>query len=87
LLPTRQFDEAESYADSGAKVAAAVLNPFAYADMHELKGDAQMGQEKLTRAHDVQALPGAVQDVRVLPSLDIGARAAEEAVRGGAARS
>lgn len=42
-----QFDEAESYADSGAKVAAAVLNPFAYADMHELKGDAQIAQGKL----------------------------------------
>ena len=42
-----QFDEAESYADSGAKVAAAVLNPFAYADMHELKGDAQIALGKL----------------------------------------
>ncbi len=42
------FDEAESYADSGAQVAAAVLNPFAYADMHELKGDAQIAQGKLT---------------------------------------
>ena len=46
-MQLQQFDEAESYADSGAKVAAAVLNPFAYADMHELKGDAQIAQEKL----------------------------------------
>jgi hypothetical protein len=47
-MELQQFDEAESYADSGAKVAAAVLNPFAYADMHELKGDAQVAQGKLT---------------------------------------
>ena len=47
-MQLEQFDEAESYADSGAKVAAAVLNPFAYADMHELKGDAQIAQGKLT---------------------------------------
>lgn len=47
-MELRQFDEAGSYADSGAKVAAAVLNPFAYADMHELKGDAQIAQGKLT---------------------------------------
>lgn len=46
-MQLRQFDEAESYADSGAKVAAAALNPFAYADMHELKGDAQIAQGKL----------------------------------------
>ncbi len=42
------FAEAESYADSGAKVAASLLNPFAYADLHELKGDAQIAQNKLT---------------------------------------
>ncbi|UQA57127.1 hypothetical protein [Polyangium aurulentum] len=47
-MQLEQFDEAESYADSGVKVAGAVLNPFAYADMHELKGDAQIAQKKLT---------------------------------------
>lgn len=46
-MQLQQYDEAESYADSGAKVAAAVLNAFAYADMHELKGDAQIAQGKL----------------------------------------
>jgi hypothetical protein len=39
--------EAESYADSGIKVAAAVLQPFAYADLHEARGDAQLAQGRL----------------------------------------
>lgn len=46
-MELQQHDEAESYADSGAKVAAAVLNAFAYCDMHELKGDAQIAQGRL----------------------------------------
>ncbi len=37
-------EEAESYADSGTKVAAALLNPYAYCDFFELKGDAQIAQ-------------------------------------------
>jgi tetratricopeptide (TPR) repeat protein len=39
-------EDAESYADSGTKVAAGVLNPFAYADLFEKKGDAQLAQGK-----------------------------------------
>lgn len=46
-MQLRQYQEAESYADSGAKVASGVLNPFAYADFYELKGDAQIAQDKL----------------------------------------
>lgn len=42
-----QFDEAESYAESGAKVAAGLLNAYAYCDMHELWGDAQIAQGRL----------------------------------------
>lgn len=42
-----QYDEAESYADSGAKVAAGALNPTVYADMFEKKGDAQLAQNKV----------------------------------------
>ena len=42
----RQLDEAASYADSGARVAAAALNPFACADLHERKGDAELAQGK-----------------------------------------
>jgi tetratricopeptide (TPR) repeat protein len=41
-----QHQDAESYADSGTKVAAGVLNPFAYADLYERKGDAQLAQGK-----------------------------------------
>jgi hypothetical protein len=41
-----QHAEAESYADSGTQVAAGVLNPFAYADMYEKRGDAQIAQRK-----------------------------------------
>jgi tetratricopeptide (TPR) repeat protein len=36
--------DAESYADSGGQVAAAALNPYAYADLCERKGDAQLAQ-------------------------------------------
>jgi len=42
-----QHAEAESYADSGTQVAAGVLNPFAYADLFEKKGDAQIAQNKI----------------------------------------
>ncbi len=38
--------DAESYADSGTKVAAGALNPFSYADLYERKGDAQIAQGK-----------------------------------------
>jgi tetratricopeptide (TPR) repeat protein len=41
-----QHGEAESYADSGTKVAAGALSPLAYADLHEKKGDAQIAQGK-----------------------------------------
>jgi tetratricopeptide (TPR) repeat protein len=47
-MELQHYEDAESYADSGAKVAAGVLNAFAYADMHELKGDAQIAQGKLS---------------------------------------
>lgn len=40
------FAEAESYADSGTKVAASVLNPFATCELHEKRGDAQLAQAK-----------------------------------------
>jgi tetratricopeptide (TPR) repeat protein len=46
-MALEQYEEAESYADSGIKVAAAVLQPFAYMDFHELVGDAQLAQGKL----------------------------------------
>ena len=39
--------EAESYADSGAKVAAGALSPTVYADMFEKKGDAQIARNKV----------------------------------------
>jgi tetratricopeptide (TPR) repeat protein len=45
-LDSGQHADAESYADSGTRVAAGVLNPFAYADLHEKKGDAQVAQGK-----------------------------------------
>lgn len=38
--------DAESYADSGAQVAAGALSPTVYADMYEKKGDAQIAQNK-----------------------------------------
>jgi tetratricopeptide (TPR) repeat protein len=49
-LELQQGSEAESYAESGAQVAAATLNPFAYADLHEKKGDAQVAQNKIKAA-------------------------------------
>jgi hypothetical protein len=45
-LELGHFAEAESYADSGTHVSAAVLNPFANADLFEKKGDAQLAQRK-----------------------------------------
>lgn len=45
-----QPDEAESYADSGIKAAAAAINPFAYCDLHEQRGDAELAQGKLSAA-------------------------------------
>jgi tetratricopeptide (TPR) repeat protein len=46
----KHYPDAESYADSGAKVAAGLLNPFVYADMLERRGDAQIEQRKLGEA-------------------------------------
>jgi tetratricopeptide (TPR) repeat protein len=46
-MELQHFEDAESYADSGTQVAAAVLNAFAYADLFEIKGDAQIAQGKL----------------------------------------
>lgn len=43
-MALRHHEEAESYADSGVQVAAAVLNAFVYTDFHELLGDAQLAQ-------------------------------------------
>lgn len=41
-----QHGEAESYADSGTQVAAGVMNPFAYADLFQKRGEAQIAQGK-----------------------------------------
>lgn len=49
-LQLRHYEEAESYADSGAKVAAGALSPTVYADMFEKKGDAQVAQNKVEEA-------------------------------------
>ena len=49
-MALKDFEEAASYADSGTKVAAAVLNPFADADLFELKGDAQAARDDLSGA-------------------------------------
>jgi tetratricopeptide (TPR) repeat protein len=40
-------EDAESYADSGAKVANAAISPTVYADMFEKKGAAQLAQNKI----------------------------------------
>jgi len=45
-LQLGHYAEAESYADSGAKVANAAISPTVYADMFEKKGDAQLAQNK-----------------------------------------
>jgi hypothetical protein len=42
--------DAESYADSGAQVAAGALNPFAHCDLIEQKGDAQLLQGRTADA-------------------------------------
>lgn len=49
----QHFVEAESYAESGTRVAAAVLNPYAYCDLHERWGDALLAQSKLAEAIEV----------------------------------
>jgi hypothetical protein len=41
-----ELEEAESYADSGTKVAAALLNAYSYCDFFELRGDTQIAQGK-----------------------------------------
>jgi predicted negative regulator of RcsB-dependent stress response len=43
-------EDAESYADSGTKVAAAAVNPFAYCDFFAQRGDAQVARGKLPDA-------------------------------------
>jgi hypothetical protein len=45
-----EYADAESYADSGTKVAAKSLNPFTYADFHQFLGDAQFAQRKIDDA-------------------------------------
>lgn len=45
-----QHAEAESYADSGARVAAATLTPGAYIDMLDRRGDAELAQAKYEQA-------------------------------------
>lgn len=49
-LQMQHYPEAESYADSGAKVANGALSPTVYADMYEKKGDAQVAQNKVSEA-------------------------------------
>jgi tetratricopeptide (TPR) repeat protein len=49
-MELRHFEDAESYAHSGARVAAAVLNPFACADLYEMKGDAEVAQDRRSAA-------------------------------------
>lgn len=46
-MALRHYEEAESYAESGTKVAAATLSPFVYTDFHELMGDAQLAQNRV----------------------------------------
>jgi hypothetical protein len=55
-MALKHYEEAESYADSGTKVAAAVLQPFAYMDFHEMKGDAQLAQSKLAEGKLAEGL-------------------------------
>jgi tetratricopeptide (TPR) repeat protein len=47
-----QHDEAASYADSGATLAAVSFNPYTYADLVERKGDAEIAQGKTALALD-----------------------------------
>lgn len=71
------LSDAESYADSGSQVAAAALNPFAYADLLERKGDAQVAQGRSEdavvsygRARDIAKMYGyAHRSESVLPKL------------------
>jgi tetratricopeptide (TPR) repeat protein len=46
----REFEEAEGYADSAARVAAGSLNAIAYCDLLERRGDAQLARGKLGEA-------------------------------------
>jgi tetratricopeptide (TPR) repeat protein len=55
-----EFADAESYADSGTKAAAAALNPFAYADLFERRGDAQLAQR---HADDAVASYGRAREI------------------------
>lgn len=49
-LRLHHHEEAESYATSGMTLAAALLNPFVYADFAERKGDALLAQDKHAEA-------------------------------------
>jgi tetratricopeptide (TPR) repeat protein len=46
-LELQHYPDAASYAESGTKVAAGVLNPYAYCDLHEKWGQALVAQNKL----------------------------------------
>ncbi len=46
-LALRHYADAASYAESGTKVAAAALNPYAYCDLHEKWGQALVADAKL----------------------------------------
>ena len=72
----QHYADAESYADSGAKVATGVLNPFVYADMLERQGDAQVAQHKLEEAiGSYRRCRKISEDVQeYLPALDIRSR-------------
>ena len=49
-LALGEHAEAESYAESGTKVAAAAVNPFAYCDFWKRRGDAQAAQGRAAEA-------------------------------------
>jgi tetratricopeptide (TPR) repeat protein len=46
-LELQHYPDAASFAESGTKVAAGVLNPYAYCDLHEKWGQALVAQNKL----------------------------------------
>jgi tetratricopeptide (TPR) repeat protein len=46
----QRYAEAESYAKSGGELAAGMLNPALYAHLEELRGDAQLAQQKAAPA-------------------------------------
>lgn len=46
-LELQHYPDAASFAESGTKVAAGVMNPYAYCDLHEKWGQALVAQNKL----------------------------------------